>query len=350
MPSLSNYLKRIGNTLLSRSAARTPCTQPNSDASRTRRAIDAGVAFLESVQLPSGEIPIEISPNAEMRDGCVREPVVFPAALAARVLSDAPAALRVRARALDFLEREMDPAGLWRHPSSDKPQHYDTPLDVDDTALASAAFLSAGRPVPDNRRVLIDNREPNGLFRTWIVRWKPHPLLTRRFFRYTAETRDVDAVVMANVVYYLGAREETRAAIEHMLEVLHAGREMRSTIWYGSRFTVWYFFSHALRRIAPEAGDLIVPRVQAAAPGNALELALALSTLQIWGRNPDVSPLLDAQLASGGWPSAGFYHMGRRRDEPQPKPPWWGSEALTTVFAIEALSRRPLSEDRAQQS
>jgi hypothetical protein len=31
--------------------------------------------------------------------------------------------------------------------------------------------------------------------------------------------------------------------------------------------------------------------------------------------------------------------MGRRRDEAQPKAPWWGSEALTAVFAVEALSR-----------
>ena len=39
------------------------------------------------------------------------------------------------------------------------------------------------------------------------------------------------------------------------------------------------------------------------------------------------------------WPRVGFYHMGQRRLEPQPKTPWWGSEALTTVFAVEALTR-----------
>jgi len=131
-----------------------------------------------------------------------------------------------------------------------------------------------------------------------------------------------------------------------MLEVLRANREMRSTIWYGSRFTVWYFFSLALREIAPEAGEMIVPRIEDTAPVNALEHALAASTLLIWSRTPDVGPLLDAQLPSGAWPRAGFYHMGQRRMEPQPKPPWWGSEALTTVFAIEALSRRLLVEDR----
>jgi len=313
---------------------------PESERSVICRAIDQGVAFLRSAQLPSGEIPIEISPTPEMLADSVREPVVFAAALAARVLSIAPSAADVRARALDFLEREMDPGGLWRHPSSDKPRHYDTPLDLDDTAIASAALEAAGRPVPDNRATLLAHREPNGLFRTWIVRWWPHPILTYRFFRYVAKPRDVDAVINANVVVYLGRCEETQPAIDHMLDVLRANREMTSTIWYGSRFIVWYFFSHALHEIAPEAGEMIVPRVEATTPGNPLELALATSTLLLWNRVPDVGALIDAQLPSGGWPRAGFYHMGYRPGDSQPKPPWWGSEALTTVFAVEALSRR----------
>src|SRR5438067_12967721 len=120
-----------------------------SERSAIHRTIVKGVAFLESAQLPSGEIPIEISPTPEMSGDCAREPVVFLAALAARALSITPSAERVRSRALDFLLREMDPDGLWRHPSSDKPRHYDTPLDVDDTSIASAALAAAGRPFPN---------------------------------------------------------------------------------------------------------------------------------------------------------------------------------------------------------
>ena len=310
-----------------------------SEAPAIRRAIEKGVAFLESAQLPSGEIPIEISPTPEMSGACGREPCVFPAALAARALSITPFAARVCSRALDFLLGEMDPDGLWRHPSSELPGHYYTPLDVDDTSIASVALAAAGRQFPDNRRFLLANRERRGLFRTWIVRWWRHPLMTYRFFRYTAEVGDVDAVVNANVVIYLGVCKETRPAIEHMLAVLRDNHEMTSTIWYGSRFIVWYFFSHALREIAPAAGEMIVPRIQAAAPRNALDLAAATTTLLLWNRVPDIRPLIDAQLPSGAWPRAGFYHMGQRRLDPQPKPPWWGSEALTTVFAVEALSR-----------
>ncbi|HEX3111079.1 MAG TPA: hypothetical protein VHU41_18400 [Thermoanaerobaculia bacterium] len=315
-----------------------------SEPSSIRRAIEEGVAFLESAQLASGEIPIETSPTPEMSGDCVRDPVVFTTALAARALAITPSADRVLSRALDFLVREMEPDGLWRYPSSEHPGHDYIPLDVDDTSIASAALLAAGRQIPDNRRLLLANRNRQGLFRTWMVRWWPHPRKTYRFFAdSTAEVGDVDAAINANVVVYLGDREETRPAIAHMLAVLRANDEMKSTKWYEGRFTVWYFFSHALREIAPEAGEMIVPRIEAATPHNALELALAASTLLLWNREPDVRPLIDAQLPSGAWPHAGFYHAGLRRisrNEFQPTPPWWGSEALTTVLAIEALSRR----------
>jgi len=315
-----------------------------SEPSSIRLAIERGIAFLESVQLPSGEIPIETSPTPKMTGEGVRDPVVFTTALAARALSITPSAERVRSRAVDFLVREMEPDGLWRYPSNEHPGHDHIPLDVDDTSIASAALTAAGRAFPNNRALLVANRDRTGLFRTWIVRWWPHPRKMYRFFRHTtADIRDVDAVINANVVIHLGICKETRPAVAHMLAVLRAHDEMKSTKWYESPFTVWYFFSHALRGIAPEAGEMIVPRVEAATTRNALERALAASTLLLWNRPPDVQPLIDAQLPSGGWPRAGFYHAGLKRvsrNEFQPTPPWWGSEALTTVLAIEALSRR----------
>jgi hypothetical protein len=302
-------------------------------------AIERGVAFLEVAQLPSGEIPIEMSPTPDMSGDGVRDPVVFGAALAARALSIVPAAARIRERALDFVEREMEPGGLWRYPSREHAGHDWIPLDVDDTSIASAALAAAGRRVPNNRRALLANRTRHGLFKTWIVRWWPHPRKTVRFFRdSTAEAGDVDAAINANVIAYLGDCAETQPAIAHMLAVLRANDERMSTKWYEGLFAVWYFFSHALREIAPEAGAMIVPRLEAATPRNALERALAASTLLLWNRQPDVQPLLDAQRPSGAWPPAGFYHAGLNKER-QPTPPWWGSEALTTVLAIEALSR-----------
>ena len=323
-------------------------TLPMSEPSKIRHAIDKGVAYLESVQLPSGEIPIEKSSNPEMNGKCVPDSAVFPAAIAARALSLTSSAERLRSLAVDFLLREVDRDGLWGYPSSASPHHDWVPLDTDDTAIASTALAAAGRSFPNNRALLLAQREHNGLFRTWIPRWWRHPVRFYRFFRNTtAEVHDVDAAINANIVVYLGDCKETRPAIEYMLAVLRANGEEMSTKWYESRFTVWYFFSHALHAIAPEAGEMIVPRVEGATAINALQLAVAASTLLLWNRVPDVGPLIDAQLPSGAWPRAAFYHAGRRRIDSQPTPPWWGSEALTTVLAVEALTRRLLIEDRS---
>ncbi len=313
------------------------------ELSTIRAALDRGVAYLESVQLPSGGIPIDMASNPQMSGDRQPDLAVFPAAVLARALSMTPSAERLHARALDFLRREMNPDGLWCYPSSDSPNYEYVPLDTDDTAIASTALAAAGDRLPNNRNILLAQRERNGLFRTWMPQWFRHPRRFYRFFRNTtAEVHDVDAAINANIVVYLGAGKETRPAIEHMLAVLRANGEEMSTKWYEGRFTVWYFFSHALHKIAPEAGEMIVPRVEATVASNALELAVAASTLLLWNRVPDVGPLLDAQLPSGAWPRAAFYHAGRRRIDSQPTPPWWGSEAMTTVLAVEALTRRLL--------
>lgn len=322
---------------------------PRSPAvSDARDSLRRGIAFLEREQLPSGEIPIEISQGPGMAEPLTREHVVFCAALAARSLADVPGTESVRSRALDFLLAEMEPGGLWRHPSRQSPGHSFTPLDVDDTALASAALRAAGRRFPDNRRRLAAQRLRNGLFGTWIARRWLRPRKIRQFFETYGMPDDVDSVVNANAVFYLGERPETGPAIAHMVSILREGCEMDSTLWYASPFTVWYFFSHVLVHVAPEVKAILLARLDSAAPENALERAAATSTSLLWGRLPDIRPLIAQQLPSGGWPSVGFYHMGQRRRDAPPDAPWWGSQALTTVFAVEALNRYVERSQRPQ--
>lgn len=303
----------------------------------TGEALARGIAFLERKQLPTGELRVFASGRPD--------PSVFPTAIAAHSLSFAPAARAVQERALDFLEAEMDPRGVWRHWSREHPQHQLIPPDLDDTSCASAALLRAGQSFPDNRRLLLKNRDRRGLFRTWKLSLR-HPLATFLFFRATsAKPFDVDAVVNANVLHYLGDIPETRPVAEHLLHVLRTNGERSSDKWYERPFVVWYFFSRALRAAGRDAGELLTARVRGATPADALEHALAACTLLDWDQQPEFAPLLDAQLESGGWPSSGLYHGGRKRlsattfAPPHPDTPWWGSEELTTVFCIEALAR-----------
>lgn len=300
-------------------------------------ALDRAVAFLERSQLPSGELPVLA--------GGKPDPSVFPTALAAYSLSFAPRAARVRERALDFLLREMEPRGLWKHWTREHPHHHQLPPDLDDTSCASAALARAGRSFPDNRALLLGNRNRRGLFYTWKLTLTQlrHPLVTFAFFTKTsAKPFDVDAVVNANALHYLGDAPEV---VAHLVRILRENREPHCDKWYESPFAIWYFCSRALHGKAPEAGELIAKKIGAATPSNALEHALAICALRYWNRSADVAPLLALQLASGAWPAAPLYHGGRarRRDgtfaPPHPDTPHWGAEELTTAFCVEALAR-----------
>ena len=298
-------------------------------------AIARGLAYLRRVQLPSGEMPVLASGKPD--------PSVFPTAVMAHSLSFAPDATDVRERALAFLAAEMQPGGVWKHWPRSHPQHAFLLPDLDDTACASAVLTRAGRSIPDNRARLLANRNRRGLFRTWLLRYR-HPLAMYAFFtRTSAKPFDADAVVNANVLFYLG--EPIPAVIEHLLGVLREDRERHCDKWYDNPFVVWYFFARALHAVNAEAGQRIATKLAAATRADALEQALAACTLLYLGRRPDAGALLRAQLPSGAWPAAPVYHGGRARlrdgtfGEPHPDTPYWGSEAWTTAFAIEALAR-----------
>lgn len=313
-------------------------------ADAVRNALARAIAFLERNQSANGELRVLASG--------VPDPAVFPTAVMAHSLSFAPEAALVRGRALDFLAAEMEPRGLWKHWPRAHPHHGSLPPDLDDTSCASAVLQRAARPFPDNRSLLLNNRNRRGLFYTWKLTAAQvrHPLALWFFFRSTsAKPFDVDAVVNANVLFYLGAIPETRPVIAHLLRVLREDRETVCDKWYDNPFVVWYFFSRALHAVADadagRAGDLIETKIAAATPVNALERALAACALRYWDRAADVVALMDLQLESGAWPAAPLYHGGRtrRRDgsfaDVHPDTPRWGSEELTTAFCIEALAR-----------
>lgn len=320
--------------------------------------------FLDQSQLLDGAFRVYTSTAPDMSGACLDDASVFPTALIAHCLSFAPAAAAAQGRALDFLAKEMDRHGLWRHWTRQHPQYAQLPPDLDDTSCASAALKAGGRPFPENRGLLLANRRSDGLFLTWMIpRPRPTdlahlkvtlpqllhlPTLWLFFDRTSASPGDVDAVVNANVLHYLGPGPHREPVVSLLTEVLRAGRERQCDKWYENPFTIWYFFARALGPDVAQAAKIIEQRAMAAAPGSALDTALAIVALINLQRPvpPDmVERLLDAQLPSGAWPRAALYHGGRTRlkdgsfGEPHPDTPRWGSEELTTAFCIEALSR-----------
>jgi hypothetical protein len=312
-------------------------------------AVARGVEFLERRQLPSGELIVKWWRPAEPE--WVHDPSIFGTALIAWSLDGVPGADGIRDRACDFIAAQKEPHGVWRHWTRHHAQFHYVPPDLDDTSVACLALRSRGRPVPDNRRLILANRAPDGRFYSWISlrpRWVAnfaywwislvhlllHPGKSIAFYHITPSERDdVDAVVNANTLFYLGRDRATEAVVPYLLETLEAGRESECDKWYDSPFVVLHFFSRALRRSGVDAGDLILGRLGASAPASALDLALSLCVQLDWDVVPSedgIAALAGAQLESGGWPLAPFYKGRNVR---------WGSEELTTGFCLEALSR-----------
>jgi hypothetical protein len=330
---------------------------------RVEAALARALVFLEAAQLPSGEFPVYATTDPSMAERCELDPSIFPTALAAQCLAHLPAAAVLRERACAFLLAEMDRDGLWRHWTRDHPHFRSLPPDLDDTSCASAALRGAGCAFPDNRDLLLANRARDGRFQTWVVprpRWTGgrHTRLVLRqlrhlptllmFFRLTsAKPGDIDAGVNANTLHYVGRFEGEEAVVAWFLQVLRDGAERQCDKWYENPFVVRYFLSRALAVRAPEARDLILLRTSSEPATNDLEQALAACALLDWGEEPlpQIEALLAAQAPDGSWRRAALYHGGRARlstggfAEPHPDTPRWGSEAITTAFAVEALAR-----------
>lgn len=328
---------------------------------RAQAALAHGLAFLEKAQLATGEFRVFTSLQPDMADPGTPDPAVFPTALALHCLNPVPGTEAIRAKAAQFLHTQRDRNGLWRHWQREHPLFATLPADADDTACASAALAD----MPDmTRTLLLANRDRQGRFLTWFVpdlRWRGcchasatlpllrHPLVLAMFFRKTsAAPGDVDAGVNANVLCALGRFDGHEAVVDYLLGVLREGREADADKWYDNPFVLWYLFARALVPLNGDAAPLLLTRMAQATPRTPLEQALAIATRITCGSMPEdqsVSALIDAQSADGSWPRAAVYFGGRerRRDgtlaPAHPDTPRWGSEELTTAFALEALAR-----------
>lgn len=330
------------------------------------QAITRGLRFLAQSQSASGQFPaytaIEFDGGEEEE---AFDSTCFATVLVADCLEthDDPHARTMVDRALEFLLAEMEPFGMWRFWPREHPRHLEIPVDADDTACISRLLRSHGLSVPDNRSLLLANRDRRGLFYTWFIpRWSPPPrnldfwrvasqrwrtpVQDRRFFRLTPATRtDVDSVVNANVLRYLGECVETRPVIKLISTVLSERREEGHDPWYHSRFAFYYMVSRCVASgvgALDHLGEDVLHRIVAAANedgsigSNPVETAQAVCAAHNWNRS---APALDdacrflllAQDPDGGWPTAAVYGVRGTLE--------WGSRALTTAFCLEALRR-----------
>lgn len=328
-------------------------------------SVARGLDFLRRSQLPSGEFKVLMSTDHSLERDCVVDSSPFPTALIAYSLgfADAPVAAEMLEKSVRFFLAEMEGPGLWRYWTKQHQYHSIIPPDLDDIACVSYVLRRHGVSFPANLKLILANRDARGLFYTWLTpRWPlpPVPAYWRVVLRQwlnpvklyyfwklnESAPGDVDCVVNANVLLYVGESRETRPVVDYLLDLMRRGREDCCDKWHLNRFTFHYVLArnfHAGVSSLAEARAESVGRLISAAQAdgsigeNALETALAVCALLYWGSAPPeleraVGFLLASQRADGAWSRAVLYYGGPKKYY------GWGSDELTTGFCLEALS------------
>jgi hypothetical protein len=154
---------------------------------------------------------------------------------------------------------------------------------------------------------------------------------------------NVDCVVNANVLLYLGERAETERTVDYIIRAVVEGQDATCSRLYLDRLAFYHAVSRAYASGASSLArtrELIVEQVVATRAengswGNELLTALAGCTLLNFGLHEPsltrgVEYLLETQREDGSWRRIAMF--------PGPEP-YYGSEELTTALCVELLAR-----------
>lgn len=328
-------------------------------------SIESGISYLHEHQLANGEFCCYYAPDDKMREWCVPDSTTFPTAMISSCLLSLKKHEKVAkllSSAAGFLQYQAMTGSVWNYFTKWNALFSACAADADSTVFASHVLKALEYEISCNRTYLLANRDRKGLFYTWFVlrrtkfrylsreylkimaRELKRPLHTILFWlNHEASRSDIDAVVNANVLFYLGLDAETRPVVDYLIKVIVEYGEVKSDNWYKNPFTLYYFISRNYRTIKElePVKEHIVKRILArnnpdgSFNSSALETALAISTLLNFEYNGNLtSPvefLINAQQSSGCWDRQIFFYSGRS------KVVGWGSEELCTGYCLEAL-------------
>ena len=328
-------------------------------------ALEKGVSYLHEHQLPNGEFVCYYAPDEAMREWTVPDSAVFPTAVIASCLlplRDLPKVKKILDNTATFLTYQIMYGGVWNFFTKWNPLFKYCPADLDSTVFASHVLKTLKVDFPDNEALFLQSRDERGLFYTWVVlrparnstvtnfkimaRELKRPFKSLLFwFKHEVGRNDVDVVVNANILFYLGATEQTKPIINYLLKVLYANEEERSDKWYKDASLFYYFLSRnyvSIKELEP-AKQIILDRINSSINPDgsfgksAFSSALAILTLINFNQYNEsldaaVESLLQAQDEFGCWERHIFFYSGPS------KKVGWGSEEITTAFCIQALA------------
>ncbi|MEO8785043.1 MAG: hypothetical protein ABI221_01845 [Candidatus Saccharimonadales bacterium] len=317
-------------------------------------AIQSGLNYIASQQLPNGAFTCQSSPSGQMWQdtGCYQ--TVFSSAIMLGSLSavDNPAASSVCEQLASFLLGQRSPAwsfNYWSKAAKER-QELPYPDDLDDTFCALIALHHYQPSLIDNQvlaqvtKLLVAcEQQPGGPYYTWLAGASS-----------SAIWRDVDVAVNCNVAYFLQLINVKLPGLDKYLAERLASGDYSSQ-YYPSNWPLWYYLArwcpneqaNRLRQTIEQA--LIKQSAVGAIRLNPLQTALCLNSLtrlgsHSWLLKALARRLLSTQQADGSWPAAGFCFgpsvAGQATEH--------GSEALSTTLALQALNAFQASLQDAQ--
>lgn len=296
------------------------------------RSITSAVTFLVSCQQEDGGFPV----TRWNSDGTsVPEDRLFGTACILLAMGELLPSASRRA-ALTLLQRRRDSNGFWHFDAAD-----DLPADADDTACALAVLMrfapAQERPTLADVDRLAAFVRHDGSIATWLA--------TDSLARPDTD----DVVVVANVIYTMALCNVSRA--QHWLTQwlatcapnddtrlgsdrtqcaamgVSSDRVQPTTPYYMHIETVMYAWTRTLRALGFPRPTLAIKNTIF---NSSLRCALALSTVDALC-NDMASFLLEAQHSSGYWEAEPWFRSPGAS---------FGSAALTTALAVEALNRQ----------
>jgi len=341
---------------------------PHSDK---EKAITRAIEYLHQHQFPNGEFCAYMSGDDPMQGWVLPISIIFPTALISQSLQfvknhEGEFVESILKKAESFLWYQVGTGATWNHFTRLHPLCGVCPQDLDDTVCVSLFLRSQMDGFQDsvNRQLILDNRNSEGLIYTWFTfRWKfnhnplywrislaelKHPIKSFFFWRQTEANRyDIDAVVNANALLYLGSIPETQPIINYLIKIISEEREGDCDVWYRNPFSVYYFFTRPYYEGISELEPIrqpIIDRIRSKMDSSGrigeshLDTAFsacALMNLHYEGSelHAAVEYLISRQKPTGEWERRLVYYGGPK------KLAGYGGEELVTGFCLEALAR-----------
>ena len=299
-----------------------------------RTIIQPALRYIRTQQQTSGAILGGVSSDPSDFSSCHEQPTSFCSSLILEALRNVTGSQTIRTGLASFLLGQRSDQWSWnywiREAAEAQAQPY--PDDIDDTVCAVVALMHHDPNLITGpalaclvQHLIATEQAPGGPYRTWLVD------------RDSASVwRDVDLAVNANIGYCLGSNNVSVSGLNAYVATKLPDDTLQSAYYLGEIPCIYFlarWYSGDVQRLRSK----IEAYGQRCMELSALHISLLLSSACVLGMSTEADIFADALIqkrTKTHWPAAALYSEPAVNGQPR----YAGSAALTTAFAVEALT------------